>query len=91
MLKRRCVLKSAPSSFIFAGQDTTSHALCRLFDQLAKNPVAQDKLRREIISARQKKSGKDFDYDELMSLPYLDAVCRETLRLFPPVMFLGRE
>ena len=39
----------------------------------------QNKLRREIREAR--KSG-DLSYDELFALPYLDAVCRETLRVY---------
>ncbi len=30
------------------------------------------------------------EYDELMGLPFLDAVCRETLRVFPPVPTLQR-
>jgi hypothetical protein len=25
---------------------------------------------------------RDISYDDLMALPYLDAVCKETLRLF---------
>jgi len=35
--------------------------------------------------------GQDLSYDELMQLPYLDAVCRETLRAYPPVRFIVRE
>ena len=32
----------------------------------------------------------ELDYDSLMGLPYLDAVCRETLRLHPPAPQLDR-
>ena len=46
---------------------------------LAKHPEVQDKLRKEILEASK---GEDLDYDSLVSLPYLDAVCRETLRLY---------
>ncbi len=38
----------------------------------------QERLRQEILDASQ---GQDFDYDALVSLPYLDTVCRESLRL----------
>ncbi|KAL5524290.1 hypothetical protein ACEPAF_9430 [Sanghuangporus sanghuang] len=75
-------------SFIFAGHDTTTSALCRILHELAHHPEAQSKLREEVIASR-KKHG-DMDYDTLMGLPYLDAVCRETLRLFPPVPQLNR-
>ncbi|PAV20282.1 cytochrome P450 [Pyrrhoderma noxium] len=76
------------STFIFAGHDTTTSAVCRILDQLSKNPDVQEKLRAEVRAARQAEG--DLSYDRLMSLPYLDAVCRETLRIFPPVPQLVR-
>ena len=79
------------STFIFAGQDTTSHALSRIFHQLVRNPDVQSRLRAEIIAARKENNGEEFDYDTLMNLPYLDAICRETLRLYPPVPAVMRE
>ena len=30
------------------------------------------------------------DYDTLMNLPYLDAICREMLRVYPPSIFRVR-
>ena len=51
-------------------------------DLLAKHPEAQAKLRRELLNSRI--GGRDLNYDELVNLPYLDAVCRETLRLWVP-------
>ncbi|XP_006457615.1 hypothetical protein AGABI2DRAFT_79965 [Agaricus bisporus var. bisporus H97] len=72
------------SLFLFAATDTTSSALARILQILSTNPDAQDKLRKEIRDAE--RNGQ-LTYDQLVSLPYLDAVCRETLRLFPPASF----
>ena len=40
----------------------------------------QAKIRVEVREAREQ-YGEEIPYDEIMTLPYLDAVCRETLRL----------
>lgn len=58
--------------------DTTSNALARILHLLAERPDVQDKLRAELLEAN---GTDDIPYDQLTSLPYLDAVCRETLRL----------
>ncbi|KAH7913646.1 cytochrome P450 [Hygrophoropsis aurantiaca] len=71
------------STLVFAAMDTTSGALARTFLTLAEHPEAQEKLRQELIQARAEKGV--LDHDDLVGLPYLDAVCRETLRLYPPV------
>lgn len=65
-------------TLVVAAMDTTSNALARLFELLANNINVQEKFRKEIIEAR---NGQDVPYDRLVDLPYLDAVCRETLRL----------
>ncbi len=69
-------------TLVLAAMDTTSNALARIFHLLAIHPEIQQKLRDEIIQARDDGTGKlrDLEYDEVMELPYLDAVCRETLR-----------
>ena len=64
----------------FAGMDTTSNAIARILHLLSEHPDAQERLRQEILEAR-KEHGEAIPYDTLVSLPYLDAVCRETLRL----------
>lgn len=73
MLIQRC------STLVFAATDTTSNALSCTLHLLAQHPDVQDKLRAELLAA----AGPDEDipYDDVVSLPYLDAVCRETLRL----------
>ena len=72
---------SARSSLTFAATDTTSGALSRIIHLLALHKDVQAKLRQEILEAKQESRGEDLSYDTLVSLPYLDAVCRETLRL----------
>ncbi|KAF8071756.1 cytochrome P450 [Lyophyllum atratum] len=70
------------STLTFAAMDTTSGALSRVLHLLATHPEVQEKLRQEIVSARQ--ADGDLSYDEISTLPLLDAVCRETLRIQVP-------
>lgn len=76
------------TGLIFAAMDTTSNALSRTLFILAQHPEAQEKLRQEIREAREQYG--EIPHDELMALPYLDAVCREILRLYPPVPSIAR-
>ncbi|KAI0368653.1 cytochrome P450 [Pilatotrama ljubarskyi] len=78
------------STFILAGTDTTSNALSRVLYLLAMHPAIQDKLRAELVDAHER-YGDNIPYDELMQLHYLDAVCRETLRLHAPSTMVFRE
>ncbi|KAI0666644.1 cytochrome P450 [Trametes maxima] len=78
------------STLISAAMDTTSNALSLTLWRLAQNPDVQNKLRQEILGA-QDASGGDIPYDDLVSLPYLDAICRETLRLHVPAPLRFRE
>ncbi|KAG6808349.1 hypothetical protein H0H92_004409 [Tricholoma furcatifolium] len=59
---------------------TTSNALSRILHLLALHPEAQERLRAEVTAALKTHNG-DVPYDELVALPFMDAVCRETLRL----------
>ena len=70
-----------------AGMDTTSNALTRILQVLAEHPKEQERLRSELVEAR---NGNDISYDALDKLPYLDAVCRETLRVYAPVTVSAR-
>ena len=58
--------------------DTTSGALSHILHMLALHQDAQERLRQELLNAQH---DGDIPYDQLVSLPYLEAVCRETLRL----------
>lgn len=64
----------------FAAMDTTSNVLSQILHLLAQQPDVQTRLRKEILGATA--GGKELSYDELSTLPFLDAICRETLRLY---------
>ncbi|KAJ6519125.1 cytochrome P450 [Mycena sanguinolenta] len=73
---------------IFAGTDTTSTAVSRALQELAIHPEIQAQLREEVTKAA---VHGDLDYDTLCSLPLLEAVCRETLRMYPPAITSSRQ
>ena len=55
-------------------------ALSRILHLLALHPDIQDKLRQELKEASE--DNEEMTHDRLVSLPFLDAVCRETLRMW---------
>ncbi|KAI0662508.1 cytochrome P450 [Cubamyces menziesii] len=80
------------STMILAGMDTTANSLARILQLLAERPDAQERLREEITHAIEIEGhGDTLDFDRLLELPYLDAVCRETLRVYPGVASVFRD
>ncbi|KAF9455886.1 cytochrome P450 [Collybia nuda] len=73
---------------IFAGTDTTSTAMCRCLQELARHPTIQAQLRDEVTKAD---AHGDIDFDVISTLPVLDAVCKETLRMYPPAVTSSRQ
>ncbi|KAJ3534255.1 hypothetical protein NMY22_g7007 [Coprinellus aureogranulatus] len=69
------------STLAFAGMDTTSNAITRILHLLSEDQETQEKLRQEVTSAYEE-HGETLDFDTLSSLPLLDAICKETLRLY---------
>ncbi|KAL0064457.1 hypothetical protein AAF712_008621 [Marasmius tenuissimus] len=66
-------------------------ALGRTIHLLSQHPEVQSKLRQELRTAREAQGGEHVPYEVLVALPYLDAVCRETLRLYAPVSRVTRH
>ncbi|KAJ7915789.1 cytochrome P450 [Mycena leptocephala] len=73
-------LVASTSMIVLAATDTTSSSLNRLLHIIAQSPDIQHKLRAEILAYPE-----TMDHDTIVGLPYLDAVIRETMRLYPPV------
>ncbi|KAK9059874.1 hypothetical protein SSX86_020578 [Deinandra increscens subsp. villosa] len=84
------LLRDTLLNFIVAGRDTTSSTLSWFFYLLAKNPIAEDKIREELERHIEKKiDGKcdDIRALDLSKLVYLHGGLCEVLRLFPPIPF----
>ncbi|CAI4224669.1 unnamed protein product [Auanema sp. JU1783] len=76
-------------AFLLAGYETTSTALGYSAYLLAKHPQVQEKLYQEIIATKQQKG---LTFEAIHDMPYLDAVFKESLRIYPPVInFTSRE
>ncbi|KAI0720825.1 cytochrome P450 [Cerioporus squamosus] len=73
------------SLLLLAATDTTSTSITRAIEALAHHPEVQAKLRQELLDATAGagRTLADLDYDAYTSLPYLEAVVRETIRMYP--------
>ncbi|KAG5339509.1 CP6K1 protein, partial [Acromyrmex charruanus] len=82
-------LLAQAASFFSAGFETSSTTTTFALYELAMQPEIQNTLRKEIFEALKKSNGK-ITYDMVWSLPYLDMVMSETLRMYPPLGYLNR-
>lgn len=79
-------LRDQLRTLLVAGHETTATTLVWALYRLHREPAALARLRDELTAA-----GSGLDPLELAKLPYLDAVCQETLRLHPPVPLVLRR
>jgi hypothetical protein len=69
------------STFLAAGNDTTASAISWTLYALSTSPSSQSRLRAELLALS---SPPDQLFTDIQSLPYLDCVVRESLRLYAP-------
>lgn len=84
-------LTSQLLTFLAAGHDTTASALTFASWVLATNQGIQDKLRKECIDTLAGRKVDDIDAETFDGMKYLNAVCNETLRLWPTVPVTARH
>ncbi|KAI6198928.1 Cyp-29A4 [Aphelenchoides besseyi] len=90
-------IREQMDTFLFAefandrslGYDTTSNAISYCLWYLTNHPEIQEKVYEEIENAFQ--SDTEFASNKLKELPYLEAVIKEALRMFPPVAGIMRD
>ncbi|KAF9043631.1 cytochrome P450 [Hymenopellis radicata] len=71
------------ATFIFAGHDTSAGAVAWVLYELALHPEDQERVRSEVLVASKQKTlaGQKFDATDYDSMPYLNAVIKESLTL----------
>ncbi|KAG6816759.1 hypothetical protein H0H87_003154 [Tephrocybe sp. NHM501043] len=79
---------------ILAGHETSANTLSWILLELSRRPEMQAKLRDEIRSVQQAvhvRGDSHYTVADLDSMPYLNAVLKETLRFHPVIISLMRE
>ncbi|MEA5534924.1 cytochrome P450 [Crocosphaera sp. XPORK-15E] len=74
-------LRDELMTLLFAGHETTATSLAWAFYWIHYLPEVREKLLNELDSL-----GENPDPNVIYQLPYLDAVCKETLRIYPPAI-----
>uniref|UniRef100_A0A182Q332 Cytochrome P450 n=1 Tax=Anopheles farauti TaxID=69004 RepID=A0A182Q332_9DIPT len=86
-------IREEVDTFMFEGHDTTTSGISFTILHLAKHQDIQQRLYEEIDQILGQKSAKTdmLTNSMLQELKYLDLVIKESLRLVPPVPFIGRN
>ena len=84
-IRDRNVIRDQVMAILLAGRDTTAGALSFTFKELSAQPEIVRKLRKEILG--RVGPSRPPTYEDLKSMPYLQHVMNETLRLYPSVPF----
>lgn len=74
------------STILLAGHETTATTMNWALMELANNPAVQNRLRSEIYSMGtfiQARCGGEFTASDFDAMPYLTAVVKEVLRMYP--------
>jgi len=75
------------NAFLFAGYDNSSSMAAWSIVHLATNRSVYEKLHQEVVANH---DDNFVSFDELRNYKYLDAMLKETERLYPPTYFIPR-
>jgi cytochrome P450 len=81
-------LRVEVTTFLLAGQETTSLALTWTWYLLSQHPESQRRLEQEIDTVL---DGRPTEYADLVNLPYTRMVIDESMRLYPPAWGFSRQ
>ncbi|XP_055540138.1 cytochrome P450 4d1-like [Wyeomyia smithii] len=85
-------IREEVDTFMFEGHDTTTSGISFTMWNLAKYQDVQQRLYEEVIRVLGKdQTTKQLTNMQIQQLEYLDMVVKESLRLMPPVPFIGRS
>jgi cytochrome P450 len=81
-------LRVEVTTFLLAGQETTSLALTWTWFLLSQHPAARQRLEQELDAVL---DGRPPEYADLPRLPYTRMVIDEAIRLYPPAWIFSRQ
>ena len=81
-------LRVEVTTFLLAGQETTSLALTWTWYLLSQHPAVRERLEAELDAVL---DGRPPEYSDLANLPYLRMVVDESMRLYPPAWGFSRQ
>ena len=81
-------LRVEVTTFLLAGQETTSLALTWTWYLLSQHPDVQRRVEEEVDAAV---AGRALEYTDLVNLPFTRMVVDEALRLYPPAWAISRQ
>nr|AID61424.1 cytochrome P450 [Calliphora stygia] len=78
------------NTFMFEGHDTTTSATSFCLYALSRHAPVQQKLFLELREYFGDQLNRAITYKDLQELNYLNCVIKESLRLYPPILAIGR-
>lgn len=84
-------IREEVDTFMFAGHDTVSSASSFTLYNIAKYPEVQKKVFEEMRHVFENDRKRVHTLKDLNDLRYLELVIKESLRMCPPVPFIGRK
>ncbi|KAI8115367.1 Cytochrome P450 4d2 [Lucilia cuprina] len=83
-------IRDEVNTFMFEGHDTTTSATSFCLYALSRHPEVQQKLFLELRAYFGDQLKHNITYKDLQELNYLNCVIKESLRLYPPILAIGR-
>jgi cytochrome P450 len=84
----RAALRNEAAVLFLAGQETTASSLAWTWFLLSQAPAVEARLQTELAEVL---GGRSPTLDDMPRLIFTRAVFEETIRLYPPIPFLGRQ
>lgn len=84
-------IRSEVDTFMSAGQDTSSATVQFALQLIGHHPELQEKIHEELDTIYADDADREIQFEDLRQMKYLEKCIKETLRIFPPVLFIARN
>lgn len=84
-------IRSEVDTFMAAGQDTSSATIQFALQLIGNHPKVQARIHEELDTIYGDDPDREIKFEDLRLMKYTELCIKETLRLFPPVLFIARQ